>query len=496
MSVAVDKSKEFILDLKESKERAEGMYVASLYKNPSLYLEYELNTGLFSKQSPWAMYYSIFIAMHKRGYEVFDALSTDTFVSDTLKEKAQEHYESYGKFSPIDIMIDVVEDRNIQEYYGNVLRYNAIFKLKAIGFDIESKWDAIHNLDYKQLSDFFDTLVNDVFTDINIEEDEVVNLTDDIRSVWEEAHKGTNVGLPVDSKLLNNIIKGQVVGNLSLIGGRSGEGKTMLSICLTLPKHIEHNEPLLIMCNEEDVKIWRMQLTVWVANNVIRKTPQFKGRKVSLLKERYYDTQGGFTKDEWELIDASISWLDERIASELIKFVSFKSFSMDKSIGLIKKYTTQRNFRYFILDTMKIDNNVGSNASDLSWLHLQQGMVKLFNVIKSSNKDAHVWVTYQLKKENRRYLDMDSLGMSKNVVDVVSTLILIRNVYDSEKENGKLQIKGLQNEPVFLNEDNDYMLIFVPKNRRGSTNDVVVLKTDKNRNVITDMGLTRIAEDF
>jgi len=492
----VTEEKDFFLDLRESKVRAEGMYIAALYKNPSLFLEYELSIKHFSSKSPWAMYYQIYISMDKRGYEIFDALSVDTFVNDSLNAKGQELYHSYGDFAPIGTMIDIIEDSNIQEYYNNVLRYSAIFRLKAIGFDIRGRWEEIQKLDYKQLSDFFEGLVNDVFNDINMEEDEVVNLTDDIRSVWEEADKGVNVGLPVNSKLLNNIIKGQVTGHITLLAGKSGVGKSFLTTCLTLPMHMRHDEPVLIMCNEEDVAVWKMQMTIWIANNYIIHTKKFKGRGLSLLKERYYDSQGGFTKDEWELIDASIEWLEKQIDADKIKFVSFNSFSMDKAIGLIKKYITQRNFKYFILDTLKVDNDVGSKANDLAWLHLQQGMVKLYNVIKKSNKDAHVWVTYQLKKENRRYLDMESLGMSKNVVDVVSTLILARNVYDSEKGDNKLSIRGDKNQPVIINENSDYMLLFVDKNRRGSTNDVVVLKVDKNKNIIEDMGLTRIEEDF
>lgn len=483
-------------DLKEARGRSESMYVASLYRNPSLYLEYELSNTHFLKGSPWLLYYVIFKEMHKRGHEVFDALSTDTFVANNLKEKAQGNYRKFSGYDPIDLMVDVVEDQNIQEYYSNVLKYSAIFRLKNIGFDVEGKWDTISTLNYKELSDFFDNLVNNVFNDIDMEEDKVVNLFDDIRSVWEAADRGVNSGLPVDSKLLNNIIKGQVTGNITLVAGRSGEGKTFLSTCLTLPMHIKHDEPILIMCNEEEVDVWKMQMTVWAANNHVNKLPQFKGVKAELLKERYYDSKGGFTKQEWELIDASIEWLQERIDTEKIKFVSFNTFSMDKSIGLIKKYIAQHDFKYFILDTMKLDNEVGSSVTDNSWLHLQQGMVKLFNVIKKSNRDAHVWLTYQLKKDSRKYLDMESLGMSKNVVDVVSTLILIRNVYDSEKTGNTLEVKSADKREVIINPEDDYMLLFVPKNRRGSTSDVVVLGVDKNRNIIRDVGLTRIAEDF
>ena len=122
----------------------------------------------------------------------------------------------------------------------------------------------------------------------------------------------------------------------------------------------------------------------------------------------------------------------------------------------------------------------------------------MYNVIKSSAKNVHVWMTYQLGKTPRKYLDQSSLGMSKNVADVASTVILARKVYESEKSNDSkgLKVKGGDGQIRNLIPDEDYMVLFIDKNRTGSTSQQVVLKTDKGKNIIKDVGFTSIMEDF
>ena len=172
---------------------------------------------------------------------------------------------------------------------------------------------------------------------------------------------------------------------------------------------------------------------------------------------------------------------------------------MDKAIRLIKTMTVKKGIKYFIIDTLKLDNDAGSNVSDISWLQLQQNMVKLYNVIKPSAKNVHVWVTYQLNKTNRsRFLDQSSLGMSKNVADVVSTLLLTRKILATEKKqdaNG-LTVKSFENREVALDPEKDYRIVFIDKNRSGSTSKQIVLGVDMGRNIIRDVGYTIVPEDY
>ena len=173
---------------------------------------------------------------------------------------------------------------------------------------------------------------------------------------------------------------------------------------------------------------------------------------------------------------------------------------MAKTIRLIKKYTRLYDVRYFILDTLKLDNDTYSRVNDNSWLQLQQNMVKLYNVIKPSDLNVHVWVTAQMTKTNRRarYLDQSMIGMAKNVTDVVSSLMLVRMLSQSEI-SGKNAIKVINptsGHSEMLDEDKDYMIVFWDKNRQGQTNRQVILEVDRGLNIIRDVGKTQINNDL
>ena len=132
-------------------------------------------------------------------------------------------------------------------------------------------------------------------------------------------------------------------------------------------------------------------------------------------------------------------------------------------------------------------------------LQLQQNMVKLYNVIKPSNLNVHIWITAQMSKTNRRarYLDQSMLGISKNITDVVSSLMLTRMLSQSEKE-GSTAIKVINSDghSVQLDPERDYMIVFWDKNRQGSTNRQVILAVDRGLNLIRDVGWTQIDNDL
>ncbi len=471
------------------------MYIGALFKNPALYDDYQIDHKHFQREGDWQFFYGIFISMVKKNkYVKIDNFTTDTFVREKLSEKHSMRYEKMGGFEAINSAIGIVEEDNIQQHYDDVLKYSALFEMIKVGFDVESNWKDISGFNYRSLSLYFDKINARVFPEHVANEDKVTDILSGLEDMVKDANKGIHAGLPVASEALNSLIHGQILGNISLLAAQSGVGKTFLAITLVLPKVIENKEKLLIMCNEEDQGKWQQQIITWAINNHIVKQPEFRGMEFN--KSRFYE--GNFTKEEKILLAKGIDWMKGKIGEGLISFVNFSTFSMNKAISAIRKTSEEDGIRYFILDTFKLDNDASSKVEDIAWLQLQQNIVKLFNVIKSTVNNVHVWMTYQLNKTTRKYLDQSSLGMSKNVADVVSTLLLVRNVTQKEKDSGALKIRNPENsfDKVVLDPQEDYMVIFIEKNRSGSSSEQVVLATDKGRNVIRDVGYTRIAEDF
>ena len=288
---------------------------------------------------------------------------------------------------------------------------------------------------------------------------------------------------------MDSIQNGLALGNITMLAANSGVGKTFLTTLLHIQSSINNEEPVLIIANEEEKSRYvQGLLTAYI--NARHKEAMFN-------KNRFL--RGSFTDEEWEYLNEAKEWYLRKVSEGLVRFVNMNEFSMAKTIRLIKKYARLYDVRYFILDTLKLDNDTYSRVNDSSWLQLQQNMVKLYNVIKPSNLNVHVWVTTQMTKTNRRarYLDQSMIGMAKNITDVVSSLILVRMASQSEV-SGKNAIKVVNSKghSEMLDEDNDYMIVFWDKNRQGQTNRQVVLEVDRGLNLIRDVGKTQINNDL
>ena len=479
-------------DINMYKSDYESRFVGCLYQDTDLFYEYENVKGLLTNKQI-SFYYSLLKKVLVKNEKINEDV-IEVYVN-AQKEEARNIYKQYGGYDVIDTLMKVSELDNVQSYYSNILKYDAIQKLHKIGFPIlkDKEWEKIAEFTYEQIADRYESQLDNIFSQ-DTAEDEIGDIKDGIEGMIEQADKGANKGFPVTSKILNATINGQVTGNITMLAASSGSGKSFLSLTQTLPMAIDQDEPLLIMCNEEDMAKWQRELITWVINNVICKNNK-KFRDESFIKSRFY--QGHFTDIEWQLLKEAQAWIDKKVESGLIRFINFRTFSMGKTIKLIKKFS-KREVKYFIIDTLKLDNDAKSNVNDQSWLQLQQNMVKLYNVIKESNQNVHVWVTYQMSKSKSRFLDQSMLGISKNVADVVSTLMLTRKVLLDEKSGGKneLKVENAKGDKVNLDPTKDYRILFIDKNRMGSSSKQIVLETDMSKNIVRDMGYTYVPEDY
>lgn len=158
----------------------------------------------------------------------------------------------------------------------------------------------------------------------------------------------------------------------------------------------------------------------------------------------------------------------------------------------------------FLVDTYKLDTGKVSNNS---WLEMQQNMVAINDAIKPETNNVHIMLTFQLAKgsANQRYYTQDNIGVSKNIIDPASTCLMIRNVYDDEKEKGKNALEVWKPETlgkkgkvqVTLEKDKHYQIVFIIKNREGSANQYqVVLEHDMSRNILKEVGWCNVPIDF
>lgn len=479
---------DFYKELKTQRGIIESQLIFSLYGDTNYFFDYPVNPNDISNPM-WRFYYHMLKEMvEDRGLKTLDAVSVGAYVN-SKEEKIQKAYSEAGGYETIEKGIAIVEKENVDSYYNELQRYKTLMKLTEMGFPIKQNWDKYQEMDLETLNEVLEGLIAEAFVDSQFGNDRVEEMFADVDEMLKEADEGIAQGLPLGSPLMDSIQNGLALGNITMLAANSGVGKTFLTTLLHIQSSINNEEPVLIIANEEEKSRYVQGLLTAYIN------ARHKGAMFN--KNRFL--RGSFTDEEWEYLNEAKEWYLRKVSEGLVRFVNMNEFSMAKTIRLIKKYARLYDVRYFILDTLKLDNDTYSRVNDSSWLQLQQNMVKLYNVIKPSNLNVHVWVTTQMTKTNRRarYLDQSMIGMAKNITDVVSSLILVRMASQSEV-SGKNAIKVVNSKghSEMLDEDNDYMIVFWDKNRQGQTNRQVVLEVDRGLNLIRDVGKTQINNDL
>ena len=245
------------------------------------------------------------------------------------------------------------------------------------------------------------------------------------------------------------------------------------------------------MINEDAFSKWQREMLVWVCNNVL---------KFDIQKHVVRD--GKYSKEVKEKLHEAANWLEEHTQNHTITIIPFIQYQTAKAIKEIKKYANM-GVKYFILDTFKMDaGKVSANA----WLEMQQSMVDIKNTVKTEALNVHILITFQLEKGSSvmRYYTQNNVGMAKNIVDVASTVIMIRDIFDDEYTDEKRALKvyrlegknGKTKVQVKLDRDKRYQVMFVVKNQEGSANAYqLVIDHDKSRNIIKEVGITNVMPD-
>ena len=381
---------EFRNQLVQSKKTAESYVVLSVYKNTELFFDNNLTVDDFSHPE-WKFYFAIAKKLIEEEKKVLDDIVVGLCVGEN--EQLQKMYDGFGGWATISNGLGFVQEENFDSYLMDIKKFNALIRLHDMGFPVRDKFDAFKVMSAEGIQQSLEGALNAVFADMD-EGDKVEDLKDGMWQTIMDAHNGVSRGFPYSSALLNDMVNGQALGNITILGANSGVGKTFFTLTQILPNVIEFEEPVLLMVNEEEKSKWQKELLTWVVNNVLKKQDE-DGKDLDenpeFQKKRFH--QGEFNKEEMILLKRAHDWLQEKMSDGLIRFVNFSSFSMAKAIKVVKKYSSLYSIKYFVLDTLKLDNDdKAEKVSDQAWLQLQQNMVKLYNVVKSSAKNLHVWV--------------------------------------------------------------------------------------------------------
>ena len=477
--------------VKEYKLACEANIVSIYYKKPDLMYDFELNLEDFTENTwrvYWQIAYDIVIKEHK---PVLDDVTIGLYLEK--HSKLRQKYDDYGGYETIEKATGYVKTENLGGYIAELNKWNTVLMMLKNKFPVYDRLSEFADMSLDDIYVEYEAILNHIF--INADEDiQSYSIEEGIDDLIDELNEGLAVGLPYyEMPLLNKETGGQLTGNITLVGGLSNMGKTTLTRSLCIPASIKNGEKLVIIINEESRKKWQREMLVWVANNIY---------KFDLQK--FVVRDGKYSDEVMDMLRKCANWIKEKASDNTVTIIPFNKYRTEKAIKVIKKYASL-GVKYFILDTYKADSG---SRSDKMWLEMQQSMVDIYDTIKTDGgKDVHIVITFQLAKSSarQRFYSQDNIGQAKNIVDVASTCLMIRDVFEDEYTGEKNALKvyklegknGKSKIPVNLDHDKHYQLIFIVKNREGAANNYqIVIEHDMSRNLLKEVGFTSVPVDF
>lgn len=477
--------------VKEYKLACEANIVSIYYKKPDLMYDFELKLEDFTENTwkvYWQIAYDIVIKEHK---PVLDDVTIGLYLEK--HNKLKKKYEDYGGYETIEKATEYVKTENLGGYIAELNKWNTVLMMLKNKFPVYDRLSEFADMSLDDIYVEYEAILNHIF--INADEDiQSYSIEEGIDDLIDELNEGLAVGLPYyEMPLLNKETGGQLTGNITLVGGLSNMGKTTLTRSLCIPASIKNGEKLVIIINEESRKKWQREMLVWVANNIY---------KFDLQK--FVVRDGKYSDEVMDMLRKCANWIKEKANDNTVTIIPFNKYRTEKAIKVIKKYASL-GVKYFILDTYKADSG---SRSDKMWLEMQQSMVDIYDTIKTDGgKDVHIVITFQLAKSSarQRFYSQDNIGQAKNIVDVASTCLMIRDVFEDEYTGEKNALKvyklegknGKSKIPVNLDHDKHYQLIFIVKNREGAANNYqIVVEHDMSRNLLKEVGFTSVPVDF
>lgn len=475
------KTKENLLVLKRN---TEANVVSILYKKPELYYETELSIDDFD-ENVWKVYFEIgkriIIDEQKK---TLDNMTVGFYLEK--HDKLKQVYVDNGGFEMIETTKKYVNEDNFIGYEKELMKWKTIIKLNE-WFPVSEAISDYNDLSLDDIYNLYEARLNNIFINSDSNEYESHDIKDDLYGLIDRLNNGVENGLPYKNMpILTNEVAGMRLGEITLIGGLSNVGKSMFLRNGLIPSCIENNERLVVMLNEENYDKWQRELLVYVANNMLNK----ELKKITVRN-------GNFSVDNLNILIEAADYINKMIEDHLITIVTFKKYRTSRVLKVIKTYSAM-GVKYFALDTFKLGDDAKNRISHEA---MAQDMVEIMDLIKPSNKNVNIEITFQLAKSStrQRYYMQDNIGVSKAIVDPASCCLMIRKVFEDEYPGGakELDIRDSNGDKVFLDEKKNYQVLFIVKNREGSAGTYqVVIEHDMSRNILKEVGITHVPIDF
>ena len=432
-------------------------------------------------------YFGIAQRLRNLGYNVFDNVAVYTFLSD--RPTIQKEFETKGGYATVQEIVELINIDNISTYYDELIKSNMILNLYNSGFDVLKEINKLKRMTSNEIYDYYDFKLNNLCLG-KIEKIKPSDLSDGYDEFIDDWDKGTAVGFKIGYPMLNYHLAGVHKQNLLLHLAHIGKGKTTSAILLYILPVVENGQDVCIIANEQGESEWRQMILASVLFNKIGKTSD-----IGMNRQRFIT--GKFTDAQREAMAKAQEWL--RNQEGKITFITLNDYAIDNIKKIVKKYA-RLGTGMFVVDTLKPE----MENSDKAWADFSETAKELFFI--SKKEDVAVVATAQLSSDSigRRFLDLSCIGKSRAIAETAGQVTMMRAlsreekeklkafIYPTDKETGK---RSKVRQLIDLDPEEDYVVIFIPKNRFGSTDVQILYHRSMSFNTMKEIGYVEIPYD-
>jgi len=477
--------------INEHRGEIEAPFVFCLWKNPDLYDDYKFvneKEDDIIRNPDAQFYFNLGRALYKAGYRNFDHIAVYTFLQD--KETIKKQFDSYGGFKEVEEFKGLVSIENVNAYFDKVARLNILDEMCKMMFSSFDKLEKFDRMTSQQIYDYFEYKLNDISITATHDVEEESLVIDD--AFIEECNSGDTVGISYGKQcpLLNYLTLGVPLGEMYMIAGHSGAGKSSFAFENMAIPMAQDGIKVAIVSNEMRSKDYKVMLLA----HILTKDLNYWGLTRKQIKI------GHFT-DEQKIMIAKAQKISKEKYSNL-KFVKLFDNDVSKVMKYIKM-NAKKGYQVFLWDTMKSDDSLDEKM----FLQLLVNSRKVFQL--ASKENIAIITTYQLAlyTVNQRYLDAGCLANGKQIKEVFSEMVYMRTLWDDEYTGKKFDCRpyNLQRNAegkytgvkqyVELNPDNKYIVVFLDKTRNDEDKQQVLYEVNGRFNSWKEIGRCNIVNE-
>lgn len=477
--------------INENREQIEAPFVFCFWKDPDLYDDYKFvndkkDETLKSKDAQF--YFNLGKALYDAGFRKFDNITVYGFLQN--KPNVKETFEDYGGYREVENLKQLVNVENVDAYFDKIAKLNtleALCELTFNSFEDVSKFDKMSS---QQVYDYFEYKLNDIsITSTHDVEEESLVIDDEF---IEECNTGDAVGISYakNCPIMNYLTLGVPLGEMFMIAGHSGVGKSSFVFENMVLPMAEEGIKVAIVSNEMRSKDYKIMLLA----HILTKELNYWGLTRKQIK------MGHFTNEQREMLNKA-----KKISQEKYSSLGFIKL-FDNDIGKVLKYIkkkSKRGYQIFVWDTMKSDDSLDEKM----FLQLLINSRKVFQL--ASKENIAIIPTYQLAlyTVNQRYLDASCLANGKQIKEVFSEMIYMRQLWQDEYTGEKYDCKAYQlqkNEDgkytkvkrmIELDKDKKYIVAFLDKTRNDEDKQQVLYEVNGRFNSWKEIGYCNILNE-